>query len=144
MISAGFAAHWVVPFVRHLHGLPPPRACHTLSAAFISPHQLTRVADNVLDVQLPARPFGATFARSVYRAEDRPFAPGDQVSTPGFDVRVIAADGGEPTWLRFTFPRSLDDDGYRFVYPFQRGVIRISLPPLGQQLTLPPPAMPTQ
>jgi hypothetical protein len=65
------------------------------------------------------------------------------LATPGFDVRVIAADGGEPTWLRFSFPRSLDDDAYRFVYPFPKGVARISLPAPGQQLTLPPPAMPT-
>lgn len=142
MVSAGFATHWVVPYVRHLRGLPPPIACHTLSAAFLSPHELTRVADNILDVRLPHRPIGATFAASVYRAEDRPFATGDKLSTPAFDVQVLAADGGEPTWLRFSFPRSLDDDRYRFVYPFRVGVSRISLPTVGQHTTLPPPAFP--
>ncbi|HKU37595.1 MAG TPA: hypothetical protein VJR89_05590, partial [Polyangiales bacterium] len=142
LISAGYSTHWVMPYVRHLHGLPPLTGSHTLSAAYLSEHELVRSGERSLEIRLPGRPRGGTFSGSVYRAEDRPFFAGQRIITPRFSVEILAADGGEPVWMRFTFPNSLDWDGYRFVYPFRQGVLRLTLPPIGGRLMLPPPAFP--
>jgi hypothetical protein len=141
-LTSGPAAQWVIPYVRHLHGLSMPASSTPLSAAFLSPHELIRTADNVLELQLAARPEGATFTDSVYRSADNPFHPGDQIRAPRFDVTVLAADRGEPTWLRFTFPSSLESNEYLFLYARPRGLAPLTLPAVGQRVTFGPSAWP--
>lgn len=141
IVSGGWSSQWVVPFVRHLRGLPLPRSAQPLSAAYLSPHRLERVADSVLDVMIPARrPAG--FVGSVYRASDRPFRRGEIFQSPHFEVRVMAVEQGEPTWFRLRFPASLDSERYVFLHSTPQGLLPIVVPAVGQQLLLEMPAFP--
>jgi len=141
-LTSGSAAQWAIPYVRHLSGLSVPASSSPLSAAFLSPHELIRTADNVLELRLPGRPVGATFTNSVYRSGDSPFHAGDRITTPRFEVEVLAADGGEPTWLRFSFPAPLESDQYLFLYALPQGFAPLILPAVGQRVTLAPSAWP--
>jgi hypothetical protein len=132
----------VIPFVRHLHGLAMPASVELLSAASDSPHELVRIAPNVLDVFVPRPIVGSRFLTSVYRHEDLPFRAGDRLSCSRFDVEVIDARGGEPSHLRFSFPLTLDDPRYVFLYPADSGMIRLTIPPVGGRFRLPPPVWP--
>lgn len=142
VLTSGCAAQWVIPFVRHHSGLPMPASSTPLSAAFLSTHELIRTATDAIELRLPARPSVATFTDSVYRSADHPFRTGDRVRTPNFDVHVLAAEGGEPTWLRFQFPKSVDDASYVFLYAGPQGFAPLALPPVGGRTTLRPAAWP--
>lgn len=142
-LTSSSAAQWVIPYVRHLHGLSMPASSTPLSAAFRSPHELFRTADSVLELQIPTRPSDAMFTDSVYRSADQPFHTGDRIVTPRFEVRVLAAEGGEPTRLRFSFPASLDSDQYLFLYAQPQGLTPLALPAVGKSVTLAPSARPT-
>jgi hypothetical protein len=137
-----WASQFAFPFVRHLHGLPKAASVELLTAASDSPHELVRVAPNVLEVFLPRHLLGSRFLTSVYRHEDLPFKTGDRLSCARFDVEIVEAFGGEPTHLRFSFPDSLDDRRYVFLYPAVSGIIRLTMPPVGGRFRLPPPAWP--
>jgi hypothetical protein len=142
LLTTGCAAQWVIPFVRHGSGLPLPVNSTPLSAAFFSWHELIRPASNVLELRFPIRPFVATFTDSVYRSAEHPFRTGDHIQTPNFEVDILAAEAGEPTWLRFQFPRSLDDPRYLFLHARAEGYAPFALPAVGERITLPPGAWP--
>jgi hypothetical protein len=72
-----------------------------------------------------------------------PFHAGERIVTPNFEVTILAADGGEPTWLRFGFPASLDSDRYLFLHAGPQGFSPLSIPPVGSRVTLPPAIWPT-
>lgn len=143
ILTAGCTAQWVIPYIRHRHGLTVPRSSTPLSAAFLSPHEVVRSAANTLELRLPGRPIGATILGSVYRSDDHVFHAGDHIPTPNFDVTVLATDRGEPTWLRFTFPVALDDPRYLFLFARPAGLQPLELPPIGERISLPIPAWPT-
>lgn len=143
LLTAGCAAQWVIPFVRHWSGLEMPASSTPLSAAILSSHELIRTADDAIELRLPARPFGATFTNSVYRSANHAFRVGERLHTPNFDVEVLAAESGEPTWLRFQFPKSVDDASYAFLYARPEGFAQLELPEVGGRVMLPPASWPT-
>jgi hypothetical protein len=136
-------SQWALPTVRHLYRLGMPSSCQLLSPVASSPYRLTRYSARELDVGIIAQPPGPTFTASVYRREDAVLRIGDVVQASDFQVRVLALQGSEPNLLRFEFPFSLDDPRYVFLYPFEHGLSRVHLPPLGESITLPPAAWPT-
>jgi hypothetical protein len=138
-----WASEFAMPYVRHLHGRPTPASTELLSAASDSPHELVRVAPTVLDVVLPQPIVGSRFLTSVYRHERSPFRPGDRFSRPRFDVEVLETSEGEPTHLRFRFPLDLDDPRYVFLYPADAGMVRLTMPHVGERFRLPPPVWPS-
>ncbi len=135
-------SQWALPFARHLHGHPMPERSALLSAAFDNPHVLLRRAARVLELRIEGAPVPATFSGSVYRPEVAPLRPGQRFAGAGFRVEILAAAGGQPTRLRFTFALPLDDPGYLFLYPREDGLRRVRMPAVGQRLRLPAPAVP--
>ena len=138
-----WASEFAIPYVRHLHGLAMPASTELLSAASDSPHELVRVAPTVLDIVLPSPIVGTRFLTSVYRHESLPFHSGDRVVSPRFDVEVLEVSEGEPKHLRFRFPADLDDPRYVFLYPAGTGMVRLTMPRVGERSRLPPPAWPS-
>jgi hypothetical protein len=138
-----WASQFVLPFVRHAHGLEMPASSEVLSAASDSPHELTRVAANVLELGLREQPVDPPFLLSVYRRQTSLFHDGEIIPSDRFDVAVLKTVAGEPTRLRFTFRSSLDDPRYVFLYPMPRGLVRLRLPRVGERVRLPAPAWPS-
>ena len=144
LVIAGrdWPSQWALAFARHLHGHPMPRSSALLSAAYDNPHVLLRPAPGVLELRIEGPPERASFRGSVYRPEVAPLRTGQRFVGAGFTVEILATAGGQPTRLRFGFPRSLDDSGYLFLYPRGGALRRVQLPAVGQRLRLPAPAWP--
>jgi hypothetical protein len=136
------AAQYLMPYLMHAARLPIPLTSHLLSPAAENAHVLTRVAENVLDVQFPEPITNAPFAPMVYRQAGTGFFPGQTFHNALFDVEVKLARGVEPRQLRFTFRSSLDDPKYLFVYPTREGIEPVSLPVVGKSIRLKSPAWP--
>jgi hypothetical protein len=130
-----------LPYAWALSRRPLPASTELLSAESESPHRFTRMAPDVLDLELPETP-SLGFRASVYRREDAGFARGDTLHAHRFTVQTLAAHGGEPTRLRFTFHEDLDSGAYIFLYPRFDGLKPVAMPALGETLQLPPPAWP--
>jgi hypothetical protein len=141
--SADWASQFFLPFVRHLHGRTMPASSEVLSAASDAPHQLLRVAPRVLDLRLTPTPSGNSFSNSAYRSESAKFRAGEWYPGPRFNVAIVATSDGQPSHIRFVFPAALDDARYVFLYPTTAGLVRLQLPRVGEQLSLPAPAWPS-
>src|SRR5581483_7462271 len=115
-------------YVRRLRGLVVPASTELLTAASDSPHELVRVSPTVLDVLLPRPIPGARFLTSVYRHESLPFHTGDRLSCARFEVQIMDTSDGEPTHLRFSFPVTLDDPRYLFLYPEGSRMVQVAMP----------------
>jgi hypothetical protein len=110
----------------------------------MSPIDLVRIAANVLDIRLSTRFDRSSFRRNVYwPAVDREFRTGQRITNERFEVRVMATDHGDPTQLRFTFVRPLDDPHYLFLYPVRDGLRPLALPAVGTTLQLAAPSFVT-
>lgn len=143
IISApDWAAQFGLPFIRHLHGLEMPASSEVLSAASNSRHELSRIGTNIFDLRLWHAHADPAFLNSVYRHGSSSFRLGDVLQCARFEVRVLATEEGEPTWLRFEFPVSVDDARYVFLYSSPHGLIRMTPPSVGTTLHLPVPTWP--
>lgn len=143
VVSAhNMAAQYLMPYLMHAARLPVPLTSHLLSPAAENAHVLTRIAANVLDVQFPEPITNSPFAPMVYRQAGTGFFPGQTFHNALFGVEVKRVRGVEPRQLRFTFPKSLDDPQYLFVYPTEEGIEPVSLPVVGQSIRLKSPAWP--
>jgi hypothetical protein len=143
IISApDWTAQFGLPFVRHLHGLEMPASSEVLSAASNSRHEVSRIGTNILDLRLQHVHADPAFLNSVYRHGSSGFRVGDFLPCARFEVRVLATEEGEPTWLRFEFPVSVDDSRYVFLYSAPQGLIRMTPPSLGTTVHLPAPTWP--
>ncbi len=139
--ASDLATAWYIPYILRMAGRPMPRAAWLLSGAG-QPHDLERVADDAIDLTVITTSVDDMAVGSNYRAADRPFHVGDTVRLPAFAVRVLATLRGQPQRVRFTFPSSLDDGHYLFLFPGERGLRRIDLPKVGERLRLPRPVYP--
>lgn len=136
------AAQYLMPYLMHAARLPIPLTSHLLSPAAENAHVLSRVAENVLDVLFPEPITNAPFAPMVYRQAGTGFFVGQTFHNALFDVEVKMVRGVEPRQLRFTFPSSLDDPKYLFVYPTEEGIEPVRLPVVGNSIRLDSPAWP--
>jgi hypothetical protein len=138
-----WASQFAVPFVRHRNQQDMPLSCEVLSADLASPHLLRRVAPEVLDIIITPS-LGSAYLESVYRRETSTFHVAEQVTTSatGMRITVLAEANGEPIHLRISFPGTLDDSRYVFLYSNADGLQRIRLPAVGGRELLPPPAAP--
>jgi hypothetical protein len=143
IISAhDWATACALPAVRHLHGLSMPASSQVLTPVPNSPHKLTRVARNILDVRIVRAPPVGTFSASVYRSERAAFRVGDVIRTPLLGAVVMEMRGRDPILVRFYFPMPLDDPHYVFLYPVDAGLRRLQLPEVGESVVLPAAAWP--
>jgi hypothetical protein len=142
LAGADFTTNASLVAVRRLGGHVAPRSCWRLSP-YAAPHLLTRVADDVLDLKV-GQALTTPMAESLYRAPAEPLATGDRIALDGMEVTVLAAAQGEPSHLRIRFDRSLDDASFVLLHATPRGLVRVSIPPVGGRIRLSPPATPPQ
>lgn len=143
VISANdIATQFSLPFIRHRHGKPMPASSQLLVPPAFKPIELARTAPNVLELRSTDEAGHPGFRNSAYRLESTDFHVGDRFTTPTFTVEVLAVNAGNPTSLRFTFGKDLEDSSYLFLYPQEEGLMRLELPPVGTRTQLPPPAAP--
>lgn len=132
---------WYLPYVRQAIGRSMPQSYMLLSGAS-QPHDLHRVADDAIELVVLTRDVDLMAVGSNYRPADRPFHAGDQVSFGGIRAKVTRVLFGQPQTVRFTFPTSLDDPRYVFLYPTERGLRALRVPPVGERLRLKRPVYP--
>jgi hypothetical protein len=130
----GTAVH--VPWVRRDAGLPLIANFRLLSGAARA-HDLLRIDDRTLELQILASDPGRAFTGSLYRSETDPFREGDQIELPGVTVKVIATIAGDPFRIRFAADRSLDDPSIVLLCPEPSGLRRCAMPAPGFVLRLP-------
>jgi hypothetical protein len=125
-----------VPWARWLRGLPRIERFRLLSGAARA-HDLFRIDDRTLEVQVLSSDAGRAFMGSLYRSEAAPFHKGDEIRLPGVTVRVLVTADGDPLRLRFTADRSLDDPTIVLLCPEPPGIRRCAMPAVGYALRLP-------
>lgn len=130
-----------VPWVRQHAGLPLIQSFHLLSGAGRA-HDLIRVDDRTIELQVLASDPGHAFTGTLYRPIEAPFHEGDRVELPGFHVRVIATVAGDPVRIRFSADHSLDDPSLILLCPDPSGLRRCPMPPIGSALRLPRAPLP--
>jgi hypothetical protein len=130
-----------VPWARWRSGLPRIERFRLLSGAARA-HDLFRIDDRTLEVQVLSSDAGRAFMGSLYRAETAPFRVGDEIRLPGVVVRVLIAVDGDPLRLRFTADRSLDDATIVLLCPEPSGIRRCAMPAPGYALRLPRAPLP--
>lgn len=143
VISANdIATQFSLPFIRYRHGKSMPASSQLLVPPAFRPIELARTAPNVLELRSTDPAGHPGFRNSAYRLESTDFLAGDRFTTPTFTVEVVAVNAGNPTSLRFTFEKDLEDASYLFLYPREEGLKPLELPPVGTRVQLPPPAAP--
>jgi hypothetical protein len=140
------AADWLsqaaLPFLRHSQGRSVPLGSYLLSGGFAQAHMLDRVSDRVLDVYMLGTGMDGTFSGSAYRGSENPFRGGERVSLPEFSVQVVSVSRDQPSCLRVTFKKSVDDPGYVFLYAYKTGLGQPRMPSVGTSISLPHPSLP--
>lgn len=139
--ASDFSTAVHIPWIRLHAGLPRIERFHLLSGAARA-HDLIRIDDRTLEVQVLASDPGRAFMGSLYRSETAPFHDGDEIDLPGFVVRVIATVDGDPFRIRFTADRSLDDPSIILLCPEPSGIHRCAMPAPGFVLRLPRAPLP--
>lgn len=135
------ATAWYLPYIRNMARRPMPRSYLLLSGAS-QPHDLHRLADNVLELVVLTRNVELMATGSNYRPADKPFHPGDTVMFAGIRAQVQRVLFGQPQSVRFTFPASVDDPRYLFLFSTQRGLRKLTMPAVGERLRLMRPVYP--
>jgi hypothetical protein len=139
VISASdIATQFSLPFIRHRHGKSMPASTQLLLPPVLKEIEVARPAPNMFELRTTQGHTG--FRNSAYRLESTDFHVGERHVTPTFAVEVVAVDAGNPTDLRFTFEKDLEDASYLFLYPREEGLMRLQLPRTGGRMQLPPPA----
>jgi hypothetical protein len=137
------ASQFSLPFVRRLHGSSAPASSELLLPAWDGPLEVTRIADNVLDIRAVRSSDSAAFRTSAYRLDASDFHQRQVFPGDSFTVVVMAVEHGNPTQLRFAFRKPLGDRSYLFLYPVASGLQALRLPPVASAVRLGPPAWPS-
>jgi hypothetical protein len=129
------ASTMFAPFVRSFYGRPMPRSWRVLSGAPHA-HDLTRIADNVLELQV----LGGSMMDSDYertcRADSAKFSVNETTRIKGLTVVVKAVREGKPIRVQYTFPKSVDDPSYVFLESKAKSLNRIKLPQIGERVRI--------
>ncbi|PRP96393.1 hypothetical protein [Enhygromyxa salina] len=131
------------PFVLHVHGMPEPNSWRSLALGGDYPIWVFRPSDKVLELAAIRGAWLLTAGELFFRRSDHSLAAGSTFDYPTMDVEVLADDGGgNPTRLRFSFTRSLDDPSFLFLISTRQGLMRWDIPPVEGSQTVPRPALP--
>jgi len=137
LISASdFSTAVHVPWTRVLAGLPRIERFRLLSGAQRA-HDLLRIDDRTIELQILSSDPGNAFAGTLYRPSDAPLHAGARVELQGFAAQVVEAVAGDPLRVRFSADRSLDDPSIVLLCPDPSGLRRCAMPPLGHILRVP-------
>ncbi len=130
-----------VPWVRAEHGLPLIPTYRLLSGASL-PHDLVRIDDRTLDVQVLASRGDRAFAGALHRPETAPFHVGDRFELRGLSVEILAVKAGDPKRFRLRSDRSLDDPSIVLLCAEPSGLRRCEMPAVGFALRVPRASVP--
>lgn len=140
LLAAGsFGVLHVLPLLWQGRGCAQPRTWRVLSVPPGASVAL-RTGDRELTMFTPAGPLLGDVARLWHPDE---FREGDTARALGFEARVVTADRGAPTRVRYTFDRSLDDRRVVLWVSVADGYEQVRAPPLhGGRLVLAPRGVP--
>jgi hypothetical protein len=131
-----------LPFIRTAHGHPLPRALRLLSGS-PARHDLLRVDDRTLELfVLDDVGLRTSTAGSLTRSADEGLRAGQRFDVRGLRIDVLATRAGQPVHARYTFEVPLEDASLVWLHSTSTGLRRLSLPPVGRTLRLPPPVLP--
>jgi hypothetical protein len=125
-----------LPWLRLMHGRPLPRSYRRLCPGAL-PVDVTRSGERTLDVRVLTNALRGTAVPSLYRTEASPLHPGERFDLPGLRVEVLAVLDGNPSQLRFSFDRSIDDPALWFLLATDFGLRRTPMPVLGETMRFP-------
>jgi hypothetical protein len=125
-----------LPWLRQLHGHPLPQAYRRLCPGTL-PVDVTRTADRTLEINVLTNAMRGTALPSLYRAADAPMHAGDHVELPGLRVDVLDVFEDNPSRIRFTFDRSIDDPALWFLVAGYDGLRHQAMPALHETRRVP-------
>jgi hypothetical protein len=125
-----------LPWLRRLHGHPLPRSYRRLCPGPL-PVDITRSDDRVLDIEVLTNALTGTALPSLYRASDAPMHAGDHFVLPGVTVDVTRVYEDNPSHIRFSFDRSIDDPQNWFLIATPDGLRHRAMPALHETLRVP-------
>jgi hypothetical protein len=125
-----------LPYMRWLRGEPLPRSYRRLSVGPL-PVDVTRTADRTLELAILTMNVVGTAVPSLYRAADEPMRAGQHFALSGLNIDVLEVLFGNPTRLRFTFDRSVDDPSLWFLIATENGLRHSSMPAIGATVRVP-------
>lgn len=129
------------PFVLRELGRPMPRSSWVLNGSR-NPHDLWRVGPRDLELWLLGGTMMVNGMELLYRDPRLPMHVGHEVDLEGMRIRVLAAEDGKPTRLRFSFDKPLEDPEYVFLETTRGGLRRFRPPEPGRYRRFPRPAFP--
>jgi hypothetical protein len=137
LAAADFNTAVNLPWLRLLERhAPVPLSYRRLSPGPL-PVDLRRIGERVLQVDVLTNNVAGTAVPSLYRAADTPMRRQQIVSLPGLRVDILEVLDGNPTRLRFSFDRSLDDPDLWFLIAGEQGLRHSALPALGETVRVP-------
>jgi hypothetical protein len=125
-----------LPWLRLMEHHPLPRAYRRLCPGAL-PVDVTRSGERVLEVRVLTNALRGTVLPSLYRSTALPVQVGERVDLPGLRVEVLEVYDGNPSQLRFSFDRSLDDPGLWFLTATEDGLQRSAMPAIGASMRVP-------
>lgn len=128
---------------RHLmHGGPLPQAYWVLSCEPYA-HRVTRVAPNVLEVEVVGGHFIGEGLQATFKPRKWPLEAGDTIDQGTLQVQIVAVGAnGHPTRVRFQFRNDLDSQHYQVLSWIDGSLQPVTLPPVGGSMELPLSASP--
>ena len=137
-LTVGMYGH----FVLHANGAAAPASWRPLALGGYHPMFAFRRDDRSLELTAIDGTWLQAAAEEFFRRSDEGFAVGDRVQAPGMRAEILAVSEGLPTRVRFRFPHSLDDRRYLFLISTSRGLMRWSVPAVGDRAVVPLPGLP--
>jgi hypothetical protein len=125
-----------LPWLRLMHGRPLPRSYRRLCPGAL-PVDVTRSGERTLDVRVLTNAMRGTAVPSLYRTEALPLHAGERFDLPGLRIDVLAVFDDNPSQLRFSFDRSIDDPELWFLLATDHGLRRSHMPALGETVRVP-------
>jgi hypothetical protein len=125
-----------LPWLRFMHGRALPQSYRRLCPGPL-PVDVTRSADRVLEVNVLTNALHGTALPSLYRAADAAMHAGDHIELPGLAVDVLNVFQDNPSRVRFTFDRSIDDPTLWFVIASKDGLRHQAMPALHETRRVP-------
>jgi hypothetical protein len=121
--------HWLATPVslatRRELGLPSPRSVTALTSAAFA--EFERVDDRTLVVRAPSGILGP-LGRSL---RPLPFARGETIAGPRCRIEILEPGAHDPTLVRFTFDRPLEDPSFAWFFASPVGFVKVHPPPVG-------------
>jgi hypothetical protein len=127
-------------FVLHANGWPAPRTWRPLALGGDFPIVVSRPKQNVLELAALDGEWMRTAGELFFRREDQPLEAGDELAYPSLRVKILAAQGGHPSKVRFEFDRPLEQ--FIFVIATPEGLKRWPVPAVGKIGVVPFPRLP--